>query len=136
VFLEQAHKLILECDLPVISPYVPPATVFRAPFGAWQPYDHTSVLATLLRWQGINPAAAGLLDRVAVAPTFEGVLRDKIVNPGIEVAEPDLKLRPEPPATQILVGIPAATKKYITLRARSLDDIKRLAADYRAHAQE
>jgi phospholipase C len=120
----------------LISPYVPAGTVFRAPFTSPQPYDHTSILATLLRWQGINPATAGLYDRVAAAPTFEGVLRPEIVNPGAELDDPAPRLKPAPPATHILEGIPAATKKYIVLKSRSLDDITRLAADYRAHAKE
>lgn len=35
-----------------------------------------SVIATLLNWSGIDPVTAGLGKRVAVAPTFEGVLSD------------------------------------------------------------
>jgi phospholipase C len=118
----------------LISPYVPPGTVFRAPFGSRYPYDHTSILATLLRWQGMNPATAGLWDRVAVAPTFEGVLRNEIVNPGVDLEDPGPRMKPAPPATQILEGIPAATKKYIVLRAGSLAQIERMAANYRAYA--
>lgn len=120
----------------LISPYVRPGTVFRAPFTSPQPYDHTSILATLLRWQGILPATAGLWDRVAAAPTFEGVLSPQIVNPGVELEDPAPRLKPEPPANQILEGIPAGTKKYIALRARSLEDIRRMAADYRTLVQE
>ena len=119
----------------LISPYIPMSTVFRAPFTSNYPYDHTSILATLLRWQGINPATAGLYNRVAVAPTFEGVLWDQIVNPGAELQDPSPRLKPAPPATQMLEGIPAAYKKYIALRAKSLADIQRMAADYRAHVK-
>jgi phospholipase C len=120
----------------LISPYVPPSTVFRAPLTSLYPYDHTSILATLLRWQGINPATAGLYNRVAVAPTFEGVLRGQSVNEGVELADPAPRLKPDPPATHILEGIPAATKKSIVMRARSLEAIQRMADDYRAHVKE
>jgi hypothetical protein len=41
-------------------------------------YDHTSLIATLLKWRGVDPAAAKLGHRVANAPTFEGVLADEL----------------------------------------------------------
>lgn len=119
----------------LISPYIPPSTVFRAPFST-PPYDHTSVLATLLKWKGIDPSASGLWNRVAVAPTFEKVLRSTIVNPGADLAEPDcpeaLFMR-EPDL--ILDGIPAAAKRYIALRSKTLEQMRALAADYWAHAE-
>lgn len=58
------------------SPWVAPATVFRAPACSPHPYDHTSLIASILSWQGVDPARAGLGNRVAVAPTFESVLSD------------------------------------------------------------
>ena len=58
----------------LVSPWVTPGTVFRAPADAGHDFDHTSLIATLLRWAGVDPAAAGMGARVAVAPTFEGVL--------------------------------------------------------------
>ncbi len=57
----------------MISPWVSPATVFRSPTAA-QKFDHTSIIATILRWCGVDPATAGLGARVAAAPTFEAVL--------------------------------------------------------------
>lgn len=57
----------------VISPWVPAGTVFRSPTSA-QTLDHTSLIATLLRWRGVDPVHAGLGARVAAAPTFEHVL--------------------------------------------------------------
>ena len=41
-------------------------------------YDHTSLIATILKWLGINPKNAGLGNRVANAPTFEGALSDEL----------------------------------------------------------
>ena len=58
----------------VVSPWIPAGTVFRAPAESPHPFDHCSMIATLLKWQGVDPAAAGLGARVAVAPTFESVL--------------------------------------------------------------
>lgn len=58
------------------SPWVPAGTVFRAPQDSKHPYDHTSLIASILKWQGVDPAGAGLGKRVAVAPSFESVLGD------------------------------------------------------------
>jgi phospholipase C len=63
------------------TPFVEPGTVFRAPTGSTYDFDHTSFIATLLKWAGLDPATAGLGARVAVAPTFEAILTD--------VAHPD-----------------------------------------------
>ncbi|MFO0617435.1 MAG: alkaline phosphatase family protein [Polyangiaceae bacterium] len=57
----------------LVSPYAPAGMVFRAPEGA-PAFDHTSFIATLLKWAGIDPASAGMGDRVASASTFEDVL--------------------------------------------------------------
>lgn len=67
----------------LISPWIPEKTVFRAsdPKLKSDPktkYDHTSLIATLLKWQGIDPKTAGLGNRVANAPTFEDVLADEL----------------------------------------------------------
>lgn len=61
------------------SPRIPESTVFRAVKPGTNsesetPYDHTSLIATILRWKGVDPTKAGLGARVAAAPTFEGVL--------------------------------------------------------------
>lgn len=116
----------------LISPYVWPSTVFRAP-AEKPPYDHTSTLATLLRWKGIDPARAGLYDRVAVAPTFEGVLSSTIVNPGVDLPAPAHSDAVNKDSNRILEGIPAAVKRYIALKAKSQDHMSRLAEDYRRH---
>ena len=57
----------------LISPWVSPATVFRSPSAATK-FDHTSIIATILNWCGVDPATAGLGARVAAAPTFEEAL--------------------------------------------------------------
>jgi phospholipase C len=62
----------------LISPLIEKEVVFRSekgwPSSKWVPYDHTSVIATVLKWKGIDPATAGLGARVANAPTFENVV--------------------------------------------------------------
>jgi phospholipase C len=58
----------------LVSPYLTPGTVFRKPDESKWEFDHTSFIATILKWAGIDPTTAKLGQRVAVAPTFEGVL--------------------------------------------------------------
>ncbi len=57
----------------LVSPYIRPGTVFRSPDKVFD-FDHTSFIATILGWAGIDPKQANLGTRVAIAPTFEGVL--------------------------------------------------------------
>jgi phospholipase C len=60
----------------VISPLVESNTVFRSD-DPKTPYDATSIAATVLSWFGIPKLKWGLGERVAAAPTFEGVVRRK-----------------------------------------------------------
>ncbi len=60
----------------LVSPWVSAGTVFRSPSAALK-FDHTSIVATLLRWCGVDPGASALGGRVAVAPTFEAALADQ-----------------------------------------------------------
>lgn len=57
----------------VISPLVQANTVFRSD-DPTTPYDATSIAATVLSWFGIPKERWGLGERVAAAPTFQGVL--------------------------------------------------------------
>lgn len=65
----------------LISPYIEAQTVFRSESDV--PYDHTSIIATVLKWKGIDPKdpkpGSGshepwLGRRVAAAPLYDGVL--------------------------------------------------------------
>lgn len=58
----------------LISPLIASGTVFRAPTGSANDFDHTSFLATLCKWAGVDPSSALLGARTAIAPTFEGVV--------------------------------------------------------------
>ena len=58
------------------SPWIDEQTVFRTTTDV--PFDHTSTIATILNWKGIDKAKWNLGERVANAPTWDGVLnRDK-----------------------------------------------------------
>ncbi len=68
------------------SPWIDERTVFRS--GMPHEYDHTSVLATLLRWYGLDPTTGVLGARTAVAPTFEDVLSRTTPRTDIPVIQP------------------------------------------------
>lgn len=57
----------------VVSPWVLEKTVFRSPTNI--PFDHTSIVATVLDWFGVPRARWGLGERVAEAPTIERVFQ-------------------------------------------------------------
>lgn len=56
----------------LISKYIKPETIFRSPTEV--PYDHTSVISTVLTWLGVPKEEWKLGDRVDQAPTFDGAL--------------------------------------------------------------
>jgi phospholipase C len=62
----------------VVSPYVEKGTVFRAtqdpPLQGEVPYDHTSLIATTMKWIGKETDTAKFGQRAWHAPTFDGVL--------------------------------------------------------------
>jgi phospholipase C len=73
----------LQCDFPftrfglrvptiLVSPLIEERTVFRSDTDV--PFDHTSVIATVLEWQGVARDSWRLGERVANAPTFASVL--------------------------------------------------------------
>jgi phospholipase C len=56
----------------LISPRIEAETVFRSTTSV--PYDHTSVLATVLDWQQVDKRTWNLGGRTAAAPTFDNVV--------------------------------------------------------------
>ncbi|WP_437787631.1 alkaline phosphatase family protein [Sorangium sp. So ce1097] len=56
----------------LVSPRIQRGTVFRST--REQPYDHTSIIATILRWYGEERQLPSFMARAMGAPTFEGVL--------------------------------------------------------------
>lgn len=139
----------------LISPYVAPGTVFREPVGSAQPYDHTSFIATMLLWAGIDPATAGLGNRVSAAPSFDGVLWSDVVNtstlddvadgralqPPSSTAMPTapeyagITTSPEAIAVDeaLFEGISFVSVREIINNSTTLDDVHAWIAKYRAN---
>lgn len=66
----------------LVSPFVKPNTVFRAPTESRTQFDHTSIIKTVLQWAGADPSfMASMGHRVNAAPTFDHVLTTDAVQP-------------------------------------------------------
>ena len=87
----------------LVSPFVRPSTVFRAPAGSPAPFDHTSFIKTLLLWAGVDPGSVDMGARMPKAPTFEGALAGDHVNDETVQVEPPAYGLQSPPAS----GAPA-----------------------------
>lgn len=72
----QFDRFGVRVPLILVSPFIEESTVFRAEGDI--PYDHTSVIATILKMMGIDKNKWKLGNRVAQAPTFENVLTRSI----------------------------------------------------------
>lgn len=55
----------------LVSPWIEKGTVFRSATNV--PYDHTSLIATILKWRGLAPRIPDFGSRTANAPTFDAV---------------------------------------------------------------
>lgn len=55
----------------LVSPWIEKGTVFRSTTGA--PFDHTSLIATVLKWRGLEQRIPEFGQRTAKAPTFDNV---------------------------------------------------------------
>lgn len=115
----------------LISPCIPQGTVFRQPFDSPYPYDHTSIIASLLKWKGIDPATSGLLNRVACAPSFESVLTNKIVNHGTDIPDPGSQYKIDNDSSDEYAGVPGSVVRYIASTATTTSDALHLLKDYR-----
>ncbi|MBK9036182.1 MAG: hypothetical protein IPL61_33890 [Myxococcales bacterium] len=87
-----------------VSPWIAKSTVFRS--GTATPFDHTSVIATILKWQKIDPSKWNLGQRTAAAPTFDTVIGGQQRDPtdaqvGIKFGAPP---RRAPNATALTYG--------------------------------
>ncbi|MBS3904609.1 MAG: hypothetical protein KGZ39_04725 [Simkania sp.] len=69
-----------------ISPKVPKSSVIRGN-SPTTPFDHTSLIATLLKWKNIDKTKWKMGKRVEVAPTFESIVtlsesrKDSVIKP-------------------------------------------------------
>ncbi len=136
----------------LISPYVEERTVFRSPTSV--PYDHTSVIATVLTWQGIADRDVwDLGERTRHAPTFEGVLTRHEPRPDVPSIELGAGCRNIPPPEQTPVSdlqrmlLPrvlrhlsggrlgdreaARSARRMLARSKNLADLKKRIADFK-----
>jgi phospholipase C len=134
----------------LVSPFVQPGTVFRAPAGSTVPFDHTSFIKTLLLWAGVDPASAQLGRRMPLAPTFEGVLEDQPVNTAsLELKEAPPLLASAAPASPsdavaavvqpldaLFTGVGAAAVRAILGRNQGLAGIQADLQRYRQDPEE
>jgi phospholipase C len=81
----------------LVSPLIEEGTVFRSTTNT--PYDHTSLIATILKWKGISLNKMG--ERVSNAPTFDQVLT--LTTPR---ADNLFTLKPPSPGTPLKFGDP------------------------------
>ena len=95
------------------SPFVAPGSIFRAPPGSAQDLDHTSIVATVLSWAGIDPRTAGMGLRVAGAPTFAHALGDRVTQPDRSPIDVTGLFAGQPPKGR--PGMPAGTE-HVTLQ--------------------
>ncbi len=116
----------------LISPFIPPSTVFRAQGD--MPFDHTSFIKTLLGWAGIDFRGEDFGKRMPQAPTFEGVLSDKIVNTAdlsdIEPLECEL---PPNEIGALFEGVGFASVRSILRRKNTLQEIQAEISRYHAN---
>ncbi|MDQ7248877.1 alkaline phosphatase family protein [Dongia sedimenti] len=115
------------------SPWIPAGTVFRSPSASY-PYDHTSFISTILRWQGIDPVSAGLGQRVMVAPTFESVLSDKMRTDIPDIGTiADTIAGPAPvPNFAGAEGVPVAVMRMIVDTSVTIEEVEARLKLYKA----
>jgi phospholipase C len=115
----------------LISPYIKPATVFRAQGD--MPFDHTSFIKTLLGWAGIDYRGADFGKRMPNAPTFDGVLSKTIVNTeDLSDIEPEECELPPNEIGALFEGVGFAAVRSILRRKKTLEEIQAEIARYHA----
>jgi phospholipase C len=137
----------------LVSPFVYPSTVFRAPEENIPnnkfPFDHTSFIKTLLMWAGVYDSQGGNYGlRMPYAQTFEGVLANQVVNDGevtfdlrAPVPVPLSQRRPVHPAgtaeelSDLLAGIPVVPARTILELYKTRPDVEAAVDRYRSNPQ-
>lgn len=84
------------------SPYIEAGTVFRSDVTC-VPYDHTSLISTVLQWKNIPRYKWNLGERVLNAPTFEAILTRNTPRTDIPHFTPrsDFEANQDPPANDL-----------------------------------
>lgn len=109
------QQLGVRVPLILVSPYIQEGTVFRSPAA---PYDHTSVIASVLEFFGIDRMTWNLGTRTANAETFLDVLtlstprEDLVKLSPIEQQPPDIApINSEPNDLQMMIAHRAIVRK-------------------------
>lgn len=123
----------------MISPFIARRTVFRAPMGQPFPFDHTSILSTLMRWCGATDT--GFFKRAASAPNFFDVLSlgdEEAADNSAEILKACTAPLPAPECANpvrtsnaLFEGIGAASVRWITRTSRSAGEVVAKIEDYR-----
>ena len=114
------------------SPWVQEGTVFRSLTDV--PYDHTSMIATVLDWFGIERGNWGLGERVANAPTFDNVLTQTTARNDVPDIQPSktagqpVALKTAPVTDLQKLNIPKAVAK-MTAGQTSTEDAVNTTSD-------
>ncbi len=112
----------------LVSPFVAPRTVFRAPLESHVPFDHTSLLATVLAWADVCPEFVQTMGlRVAEAPLF-----DHAVSDAVKQSAPPLIVVPEHFRTQAPIGLHGLP---IDLQDVTLQELRAAAANARGPSE-
>ena len=97
----QFDRYGVRVPLILVSPLIEPFTVIRPAFEQPYPFDHCSVIATILKHFQIDPSKSKMGSRVATAPTFE----DVVTLTTARTDTPDWELRDDDPNEQKLAPI-------------------------------
>ena len=84
-----------------VSPYIEAQTVIRSPTEV--PFDHTSIIATVLTWMGVPREEWPDSARIARAPTFEAVINRETARqdvPPANLSPPHAAMLRNPPAPE------------------------------------
>jgi phospholipase C len=112
-------RLGLRVPTLLISPRIAAGTVFRSPTAV--PFDHTSLLKTILGWQGIDVSGGVMGQRAAAAPDVSGVLSTTVVNR--EVVTPSAPICPPGDLhDQTLAGMQKALLPLVAARLAGAAD--------------
>ncbi|OHX14632.1 hypothetical protein BI347_14785 [Chromobacterium sphagni] len=118
----------------LISPFVKPSTVFRAPAGSRYPFDHTSLIKTLLQWAQVDLSAVSMGRRMPEAPTFEAVLAREHVNEApvaplslVPTLNAMLPAMPGGPLNALFEGVDFVAVKSLLAHAHMEDILAELA---------
>lgn len=108
----------------LVSPFIEPRTVVRPPESAAAPFDHTSIIKTVLAWAGADDAIVDRFGaRVAAAPMFDHALGDTVVQ-----SEPLLPAVPASFAAQATKGVHGLPEWAATMSIDELEEAARGAA--------